>query len=172
MHEISQELESYLQKWHKTSTDKKAARGAVIQLTFVEFLTLLNKRQLTSLQKAIDENRLGSLQHVENEYAYVLTWRSYSARSENVFNIHTAIVCSRMKSAAINKPQAGDKLRPSHKASISKTTTGVPKSQDHCANISAGKKGVKITGWSEERKAARRLQNELKRAAKQAAKGE
>ena len=45
-----------------------------------------------------------------------------------------------------------------HKAAIESALVGKTKSEEHCKNISEGKKGRKIRGWTEERKAARRAQ--------------
>ena len=155
---ISDQLMAYLKSWYATSTDNQRKAGVEVALTFEEFLALFEKRQFSSLQKAIDLNRLRYQQDEKNQYAYVLTWQSYAARSTNILSKDTAIVCSRMKSSTINLPQKGDKLRPSHCQSLSRSLTGKPKSEEHRKNISEGKKGRKISGWTEERKAARRAQ--------------
>jgi len=108
---LSAELREYLQKWFSTSTAKKRKDGIQVDLTFKQFVGLFEKRQLTSLQKSIDGKCLFRVQREDNPLAYVLTWRSYTACSSGVFSEATATVCSRLKSAAINKPQPGDKGR-------------------------------------------------------------
>ena len=139
--------------------------GVTVELTFQQFVGLFEQRQLYSLQKAIERNRLRYQQREKNEFAYVATWKSYNARSTNVWSVDTACICSRQKSATINLPQAGDTLRPEHCDAISRSLTGKPKSETRCQNISASKKGVPIRGWTEERKAARRAQLAARRAA-------
>lgn len=161
---ISAQLMAYLKSWYETSTTKQRKAGVEVTLTFDEFLGLFDTRQIRSLQKAIEANRIRYQQDEKNQFAYVLTWRSYAARSTNVLSKETAIVCSRMKSSTINLPQQGDKLRPSHCQNISKSLTGKAKTEEHCHNISDGKKGQKIKGWSEERKAARRALIAAKKA--------
>ncbi|MES3097281.1 hypothetical protein [Sphingomonas aerolata] len=153
---LSPRLLGYLTSWHATSTRKQAASGNVVDLSFDAFLGLFEKRQLRSLERAIVEGRLPAQQHETNPYALVLSWRSYSACSLGQFNAQTACVCSRAKSAKINLPQKGDKLRPGHAASIAKALIGVPKSEYHRKAISEGCKGVSKAAWTPERKAARR----------------
>lgn len=165
MPELSSELDTYLRKWHHTSTTRKANSGVTVNLPFEDFLGLFTKRQLASLQRAIDTGRLLGQQNRDNEFAFVLTWRSYSACSSRIFDRDTACIASRNKSKIINKPQAGDTLREGHRDSISKSLTGVAKAPDHCKAISEAKKGVSIKGWSEERKADRRRQIAEKKAA-------
>ena len=166
---LSAELREYLQKWFSTSTAKKRKDGIQVDLTFKQFVGLFEKRQLTSLQKSIDGKCLFRVQREDNPLAYVLTWRSYTACSSGVFSEATATVCSRLKSAAINKPQPGDKLRPSHCENISTSLTGVAKTEEHCANISAAKKGRQIAPWTPARKKARSEQRRAREAAKRAA---
>lgn len=166
---ISPRLKAYLKSWYGTSTQNKRNVGVEVTLTFDEFLSLFEKRQLLSLEKAIDANSIRYQQDVNNQYAYVLTWKSYAACSSNVFSKDTAIVCSRMKSAKINLPQKGDKLREKHRENISKGKTGKAQTEEHRAAISDGKKGQKIAGWSEERKAARRKLRQDQEAAKRLA---
>lgn len=86
-------------------------------------------------------------------------------------NRDTACICSRMKSATINLPAKGDKLRPGHAANIGKALTGRPKSQDHRKALSEATKGVPKAAWSEERKAARREQRRAQEVAKRTGKG-
>lgn len=162
---ISPRLHAYLTSWFHTSTGNKADAGVVVELTFDQFLSLFEKRQLASLETAIMRNRLRDQQGSENPLAYVLTWRSYVARSSNVYSVETAMVCSRRKSAKLGLPAKGDMLRPSHCENISTSLTGVAKTDEHCANISAGKRGQKIAGWSDERKAERRQQIADRKAA-------
>jgi len=169
--DISSALMSYLKSWYTTSSNKQTKAGVSVTLTFEEFLALFEKRQLASLQTAIDTNRIRYQQDDKNQFAYVLTWRSYAARSTNVLSKDTAIVCSRMKSASLALPQKGDKLRPGHCMKVSKGLIGKAKSEEHAKHISEGKKGQKIAGWSEERKAARSALRKQQEAAKQAAKG-
>ena len=168
MENISTQLLAYLNSWYSTTVKSKANAGNTVNLTFDEFLSLFEKRQLASLQKSIDANRIRYQQDEKNQFAYVATWKSYAACSSGIYDINTALICSRMKSAQVNLPQAGDKLRPGHCANISKSLTGKAKSEDHCKNISEGKKGKEIVKWTEERKAARR---ELRQAQKAAKKG-
>jgi hypothetical protein len=165
MPELSPELETYLLKWHATSTGEKAAQGNTIDLPFEAFLALFAKRQLITLQKAIDGKYLQSMQARDEPYSLVLTWRSYAACSSGIFNADTACVCARFLSKAQNMPKAGDKLRPGHVANIAASLTGVEKTPEHCQAISDGKKGVKIAGWSDERKLARSQQIAAKKAA-------
>lgn len=165
MPELSPELKTYLRKWHATSTGNKAAQGNAVDLPFEAFCGLFTKRQLASLQKAIDGNFLTRMQSRDNAYALVLTWCSYAACSSGIFNSETARVCARFISKTLSKPQAGDKLRPGHVQKIAVSLTGVEKSPDHRKAISEGKKGVKIAGWSDERKLARSQQIAAKKAA-------
>ena len=92
-----------------------------------------------------------------------------AARSTGKFNKDTAIICSRVKSAQVNLPQKGDKLRDNHCAGISAALTGKPKSEEHKSAISAASKGQSKAAWTPERKAARRQQIAERKAAKQAA---
>ena len=169
MENISHQLVAYLRSWYETTVKSKTAAGVLVNLTFDEFLSLFGKRQLASLQKALDANSIRYLQDEKSPYAYVATWKSYAACSSGVYDINTALVCSRMKSAKVNLPAAGDKLRPSHCASISKSLTGVETTDDHCQAIREAKKGKKIAGWSDERKAARSELRQAQEAAKRAA---
>lgn len=166
---ITPELLAYLTAWHATTVRKKLEAGNEVDLPFDDFLGLFEKRQLKSLQRAIDDDRLQGLQNRNNEFAYVATWRSYAACSSGRYDKTTAIVCSRLKSKAINQAKPGDTLRPSHRENIRKSLTGVSKSDEHKASISAALKGANKSAWSPERKAERRALNEAKRAAKQAA---
>lgn len=161
---ISPNLLAYLKSWHQTSTGKKAAAGHSVDLPFQDFLDLFEPRQLKTLQDAIDANRIRYLQSVDNKFALVLTWKSYAARSSGHFNKDTATICSRLKSATINLPQAGDTLREDHKAAIAAKLTGVGKSDEHRANMSASAKGSKKAAWTPERKEARRQQIADKKA--------
>jgi hypothetical protein len=154
--DLSIELSDYLGKWYKTTTANKADKGATIDLTLDQFVGLFEKRQLTSLQKAIDENRLAALQNKKNPFAYVATWRSYEACSTRVWNSETALICSRMKSSTVNLPVRGEKLRPEHKAKIARKLTGKPKSAEHRQSISDSTKGGSKSEWTEERRAKRR----------------
>jgi len=168
MENISTQLMAYLKSWHPTTVRRKTGAGMIVNLTFDEFLSLFEKRQLSSLQKAIDADRIRYQQDEKSPYAYVATWKSYAACSSGIYNIETALICSRMKSSKINLPTAGDKLRPSHCASISKSLAGKGKTEEHCLAISDAKKGKKISGWTEERKAARRTLRQAQEAAKRA----
>lgn len=162
---ISDSLLAYLTKWHATTVERKLADGNQVDLPFNDFLSLFEKRQLNSLQKAINEGRLQGLQDRDNDLAYVATWVSYAACSSGIYDKTTACICSRRKSLAINLPKPGDTLRPGHRRNISKGLTGVPKSDDHRANISEAKKGVKIGGWTDERRAKRKADLAAKKAA-------
>ncbi len=168
---ISERLTSYLKSWYATSIHNKREAGVEVTLTYSEFLNLFEVRQLASLEKAIEENRIRYQQDENNKFAYVLTWQSYAACSTNVFSRDTALICSRMKSATINLPQKGDKLRDSHCQNLSRSLTGKRKSEEHRKNISEGKKGRKIRGWTEERKAIRSAQRQAQEAAKRAVGG-
>lgn len=163
---LSPRLLGYLTSWHGTSTRKQAASGKVVDLSFDAFLGLFEKRQLKSLERAIVEGRLPAQQHDQNPYALVLSWRSYSACSSGLFNAQTACVCSRTKSAKINLPQKGDKLRPGHAANIAKALIGVAKSDDHRKSISKGCEGVPKRKWTDEEKRARSLLRQAQEAAK------
>jgi len=168
MENISPRLMAYLKSWYATTTRNKAEAGATIELTFEQFVGLMEKRQLASLQKAIDNNSIRYQQDENNPYAYVATWQSYAACSTGIYSKDTACICSRMKSQKINLAGPGDTLRPSHVANISKSLTGKPKSEEHCENISAGKKGRPIASWTDERKAERRAQIAAKKAVQEA----
>jgi len=159
--QVSDRLMAYLRSWYETSTTNKAEEGVVVELTFTQFLSLFEKRQIASLEKAIANNSLRDQQHEKNKFAYVLSWKSYSARSTNIYSIDTAIVCSRLKSAKLAIPQKGDKLRPGHCNAISNALSGKPKTQEHADNISFAKSGREIAKWSPERKKAR---SDLRRA--------
>jgi len=162
---ISPNLLAYLKSWHQTSTGNKTAAGHTVDLPFQDFLDLFEPKQLKTLQDAIDANRIRYLQDKGNKYAFVLTWKSYAARSTGQFNKDTATICSRLKSKAINLPKAGDTLREDHKAAISAKLTGMAKSDEHRANMSEAAKGSKKAAWTPERKEARRQQIAEKKAA-------
>lgn len=171
MDHLSPALRAYLQSWYDTTAENKRADGVVVELTFPQFVGLFAKKQLASLQRSIDANRLRYLQGEKNAYAYVATWKSYAACSTNVWSVETATICSRSKSARINLPQAGDKLRPRHRQNISKSLTGLEKSDDHRTAISEATKGKPKAGWSDERRAARSAQRQAQEAEKRAHKG-
>lgn len=171
MNKISPALMGYLRSWYDTTVQNKRAGGVVVELTFPEFLTLFKPRQLRTLQIAIDANRLRYLQDIENGFAFVATWKDYAARSTNNWNLATATICSRTQSARINLPQAGDKLRPEHCANISKSLTGLEKSEEHKLAISEGSKGKPKAAWTPERRAARSAQRKAQEAAKRSTGG-
>ena len=153
--ELSGRLLAYLTSWHSNTVEKQIAAGNKANLSLSEFIGLFAKRQLASLQKAIDDNRLRYQQSAENPYAYVATWKSYAARSTGIYDVTTACICSRMKSAKINLPARGDELRASHRANIADALTGKAKTAEHREAIGQGCRGVKKEPWSAERKAAR-----------------
>jgi hypothetical protein len=165
---LSHRLRSYLESWHKTSTTRKRNQGIKVDLSFDAFTALFSQKQFETLENAIWHNRLVFLQNRANRLAFVLTWRSYAARSTNVFNSETAMICCREKSARINKAGAGDVLRPAHAAKIRKALTGKPKTAKHRNNISKGCKGKPKVQWTDDRKAERRALNEAKRSARAA----
>ena len=164
MTNLSERLMAYLTSWHAGTVRKKREAGYLVTLTFPQFVALFKDRQLASLQRAIDANRLRYLQDKKNPLAYVATWRSYDACSTGVYSADTACICSRQKSKAINKVQKGSKLRSTHCKAISDGLTGKPRSDEAREAISAGKKGVPIRGWTEERKAERRALLAAKKA--------
>lgn len=168
MSNITPRLMAYLKSWYGTSTQNQRNAGVVVELSFDEFLSLFEARQIASLEKAIERDRLRYQQNEKNKFAYVLTWKSYAACSTGILSINTAIVCSRMKSAKLCLPKKGDKLRGSHKANLSKAKTGVAQTEEHRKAISDGTKGVKKAPWSEERKAARSTQRQAHEAIKRA----
>jgi hypothetical protein len=165
MTDLSPNLLAYLKSWHNTTITRKSQAGYTVDLPFEDFLGLLSKRQLSSLQKAIDEHRLQSQQSRESPYALVATWRSYAACSSGRYDKTTATICSRMKSAPINMPRAGDKLRDSHRTRISEGLAGKRKSAEHRQAISQACAGTPKAGWSDERKAERRKLLAAKKAA-------
>lgn len=166
---ISDNLMAYLRSWYETSTGKKREAGIEVTLTFDEFLSLINEKQMTSLQEHADNRKLRYLQKRDNKYSYVLTWKSYADCSTGVFSKDTAMVCSRQKSAAINLPQAGDPLRASHKANIARGLKGKEKSEEHREALSESLSGKPKKGWSPERKAARSEAMKKRHAEKKAA---
>ncbi len=170
MNNLSPALMGYLRSWYDTTARNKHNDGVVVELTFPQFLTLFSKKQLRTLQDAIDANRLRYLQDIGNQLALVATWKSYAACSSNVWSVETATICSRNKSATINLPQAGDKLRPQHCENISKSLTGLEKSEEHKTAISEATKGKSKAAWTPERRAARSAQRKAQEAAKRAAK--
>jgi hypothetical protein len=157
---------AYLESWHETSTNNQKAAGVEVDLPFQDFLDLFGQDQLNSLQRAIDADRIRYQMDADNKFAFVLSWKSYSHRSSNKMNKDTAIICSRMKSAAINLPQAGDKLREAHKKAISESLTGLEKTDDHKKAIGEANKGKAKEPWSDERKEARRNLLAQKKATK------
>jgi hypothetical protein len=165
---LSEELAAYLTKWHATTVKKKLHAGCEVNLSLDEFVSLLEKRQLNSLQKAMDEERLEGQQNSRSPFAYVATWKSYAARSTNIYNAQTAVICSRMKSERINRPMPGDVLRPAHREKISHGLTGRELTPEHRQNISHGCKGVPKAAWTEQRKADRRAQLAAKKEKKNA----
>lgn len=164
--QITPELEEYLHKWYKTSTEAKRANGVTIDLSFGDFLSLLTEKRAASLQKAIEGNYLHRQMARDNPYAYVLTWQSYAARSSSVFNLNTATICTRMKSQMLAIPQKGDKLRDSHKANLSKRLTGRQLSTSHKRNISEARKAQPGRQWTPEQKAATSERAKAREAAK------
>lgn len=167
--DVSPRLLAYLQSWHTTSTQKQVDAGNEVDLPFSDFLNLFTKRQIDSLQKAIDADRIRYQQSVENKFAFVLTWKSYAARSTGRFDKNTATICSRAKSAQINLPQKGDKLRDGHREGISQSLSGLEKSEEHKKAISEASKGQPKAAWTPERKEARKAQLAQKKAEKLAA---
>lgn len=163
---VSPKLLAYLQSWHQTSTSKKAKQGIQVNLTFEQFFELFEPRQLNSLQAAIDANRIRYFMAKDNDFAFVLTWRSYAACSTGIFDPSTACITSRLKSRQINTPKSGDKLRAAHKQAISQALTGLEKSDDHKKALSEATKGKKKTPWTQERKDARAAQRQAQEAAK------
>jgi hypothetical protein len=151
---LSDELRSYLEKWFNTSTANQTRRGVEVRLTLEQFHELIGPKRAASLQRAIDQNRLAGQMHEENPYAYVLTWASYNARSTNVFDETTAIVCTRLESSRRKLPQKGDTLRASHRQALSKKLSGRTLSQDHKDNISKGRSGQPGRVWTQEQKDA------------------
>ena len=169
MNQLSPNLTGYLRSWYDTTAENKRTEKVVVELTFDQFVSLFDKRQLRSLQKSIDCNRLRYMQSVDNAFAYVATWKSYAARSSNVWSVETALVCSRSKSATVNLPGPGDKLRPDHCANISKSLSGRRLSDDHKANISESSQGSTKAPWSEERRARMSERRQREQATKRAA---
>ncbi len=165
--QLSPALLGYLRSWYETTAANKRDQGVIVELTLEQFLGLFSKRQLRSLQNSIDTKRLRYMQAVDNIFAYVATWKSYAACSSNVWSVDTALICSRNKSATVNLPQAGDKLRPGHCDNISKSLIGRRLEDDHRANISEGCKGVPKTPWTEERRARMSARRQVEEAAKQ-----
>jgi hypothetical protein len=165
---LSERLSAYLESWHAGTVRKKREAGYEVTLTFQQFVALFEEHQLASLQRAIDADRLRYLQDEHNPFAYVATWRSYDACSTGIYSAETACICSRQKSKAINKVQKGSKLRQTHREAISRGLTGKARSEEAKEAISAGKKGVPIAPWSEERKAARSAARKAQEAAKRA----
>ncbi len=174
MSELSSALRGYLSSWYDTTAENKRNQGVIVELTLEQFIGLFGTRQLRSLQKSIETNRLRYMQGIDNAFAYVATWKSYAACSSNVWSVDTALICSRSKSATVNLPQAGDKLRPGHCENISKGLKGRTLSDDHRRNISDGCKGVPKPKWSDEKrakfKAVAAKREAAKRAAREAAK--
>jgi len=166
MHELSSKLQNYLMKYFASRVRKLREDGVEVTLTWREFMGMITKKQVATLEAAIAENRLKGLQDDQNPYALMLTWAGYEFHSveHRVFSKDTAVFCSRQRSKIINRPKRGQKLGARHRASISDGLSGKPKSEDHRQNISDAKKGVKIAGWSEERKAARKAQIAAKKA--------
>jgi len=162
---LSQRLTAYLQSWHTTATNKQIAAGVEVDLPFQDFVDLFAPEQLDSLQRAIDANRIRYQMRDTNPFAFVLTWKSYAACSTGKLSKDTATVCSRQKSAQINLPQAGDKLRDGHKQAISEALTGLTKSDEHKKAIGEANKGKAKEPWTDERKQARRAQLAAKKAA-------
>jgi hypothetical protein len=161
-------LTEYFEKWFNTAVKRKAAQGVSIEITFVEFMNqIVTPRQYESLQKTKDEGWLNTRQRHDNPLAYVITWKSYSARSSNVFSVETACFCTRTESKSRAKPKKGEKLSDTHKQNISKGLKDKPKSEEHKQSISDSLKGREFSQehksnlkkpkapWSEERKAAR-----------------
>lgn len=156
MDNLSPDLLAYLQKWHNTTVTRKAEAGHQVDLPFPDFVSLFKPKQIKSLQNAIAEDRLHYFQREDNEFALVASWRSYAAVSSGIYNKDTAIICSRMKSAQINLPAPGDKLRPSHRAKIGDAKRGVPQSPEHREALSVALTGQPKKPWTEQRKADRR----------------
>lgn len=171
MNLLSKRLSAYLQSWYCSSTTEKMLQGVRVELTFEQFLDLFEVRQLNSLQRAIDTDRLRYQQSADNKMAYVLTWRDYAARSSNVYSNETACVCARWKSAELSRPKPGDELRASHRAKIAAGLTGKLKTPEHRDAISEATAGVSKVAWSEERKAARSVLRQKQEAARRAVGG-
>lgn len=167
----SMSLQEYFVKWFTSAVTRMASKGVTIDITFLDFMTkVVTPRQYASLQKTMDAGWLNSRQATSNDRAYVITWKSYAARTSNVFNLETACFCTRAESEKRSKPAKGEALRPSHRANISKKLRGVPKTEEHAGAISEALTGRTLSlehkqnlkkpkaPWTEERKAQRRAQ--------------
>lgn len=171
----SMTLREYFVKWFTTATTRMIGEGVKVEISFLQFMNeVVTPRQYASLQKTMDEGWLNSRQAANQDLAYVITWKSYSARSTNVYNLDTAAFCTRSESKARAKPAKGETLRNSHREKISQASTGVPKTEEHCSNISEGLTGRVFSEthrqnlknpkkpWTEER---RRRSSEARKAA-------
>lgn len=171
-------LQEYFVKWFTSAVTRMASKGVTIDITFLDFMTkVVTPRQYASLQKTMDAGWLNSRQATSNDRAYVITWKSYGARSTNVFNLETAYFCTRAESEKRSKPAKGEALRPSHRANISKKLRGVPKTEEHAGAISEALTGRTLSlehkqnlkkpkaPWTEERKAQRRAQIAARKSA-------
>lgn len=146
-------LMAYLTSWYETSTQNQRNASVEVTLTLKDFLSLVKPHVKLKLTRSLNAGTIHRDQASDNKNAYVLTWASYAARSTNVMDKTTAVVVTRQMSELLCLPKKGDKLRPGHRAKISKSNTGKTNTPEHNQNISAGKKGKKIAGWSPERHA-------------------
>lgn len=177
-------LLEYMTKWFNTSMSRMAARGVTVDLTFRQFIDdVVTARQYASLQKTKEAGWLNSRQHRDNPMAYVITWKSYSARTSNVLNVDTVCFCTRAESRQRSKPVKGEALRDAHKSRIAAKMTGKEKAEEHREKIGEALTGRTLSAehkanlkrpkqpWSEERKAAARKAAMDRAAAKRAMKG-
>lgn len=145
-------LTDYLAKWFTTATTRMAKKGISVEISFVDFVSkVITPRQIASLQKTMDEGWLNSRQASSSDLAYVISWKSYAARSTNVYNLETAAFCTRSESKARAKASKGEKLRPSHCDKISAGLRNKPKSEEHRDSISEALTGRTL---SEEHRAS------------------
>lgn len=129
-------LTDYLAKWFATATTRMTKEGVSVEITFVDFVNkVITPRQIASLQKTKDEGWLNVRQARTSDLAYVISWKSYAARSTNVYNLDTAAFCTRAESKARAKASKGERLRPSHCEKISAGLRDKPKAEGHCQNI-------------------------------------
>ena len=158
-------LTDYLEKWFATATARMTAKGVSVEISFVDFVNkVITPRQIASLQKTMDEGWLNARQARTSDLAYVITWKSYAARSTNVYSLDTAAFCTRSESKARAKASKGEKLRPSHCEKISAGLRDKPKAEGHCQNISEALAGRTLSEehranlkkpkkpWTEERR--------------------
>jgi len=132
------------------SKEYQIKEGMSFVLSFYEYVELHTRKHIDKIEGCM--KRLAKHTHGRKPQPDVcLTWIDYKSKSSGIMSIDTAIVTSKKDSDKRNRIGAGDKMRATHRANISKPKG--PQAEEHKEAISEAKKGVSISKWSPERHA-------------------